>query len=247
MEATRNTPAIIIKRQSYREHDSLVVIYSLKYGQERLVARGTKKPQSKLAGHLEPISLADVMILAGKSGDYLASAISRDAYSGIKGYLNKLYYAGRALRWLSRLVKDREADERLFFLLGDWLEIIDDYPTVDFSKERGEILFSFFIWKFLALLGYQPEFHNCQSCRRQISAGENYFDLRSSGLNCRDCVSPGESRRPELVRAADNVIKLVRLALDSELLQSTRIKASRVDIQGLTDLINSFLKYNFEG
>jgi len=246
MEAARNTPAIILNRQSYRENDSLVIIYSLKYGQERLVARGTKKLQSKLAGHLEPISLADVMILKGKSGDYLGSAICRDAYLGIKADLHKLSYAGQALNRFSRLVKDREADEPLFFLLGTWLETIDAFSPVMFSKERGELLFAAFLWQFLAALGYQPELYHCQSCQKNILAGENYFDLKSGGLRCSACaIKEDGPRRGELVVVSDNLIKLSRFVLENTFSKVGKLQADREDIRLAFQLVNNFFRYHF--
>jgi len=249
MEVARHTPAIILNRQSYRENDSLVVIYSLKYGKERLAARGTKKLHSKLAGHLEPLSLVDVMILEGKSGLYLGSAITRDAYLEIKADLNKIYYAGRALSWFNNLVKDREADEKLFFLLGEWLEIVNNYLDLDqkFSKERGELFLVAFWLKLLTTLGYSLQLQECLDCHKKIKAGENYFNLVNGGLICRDCaLILKKTPSVGLLPISDDSIKLLRFLGTNKFDQIKKIQITAKQSEDLLKLGLSFLRYHFE-
>ena len=69
MEETFNTKAIILKREPFWEADTRVVVYSLEKGKLHLIARGTKKISSKLAGHLEPMNFVDLMVVRGKQFD----------------------------------------------------------------------------------------------------------------------------------------------------------------------------------
>jgi DNA repair protein RecO (recombination protein O) len=153
MEDSKKTLAIVLNRQDYREYDSLVSFYTLEFGKLTLMARGTKRLKSKLAGHLEPISVVDLMIIPGKGRDYAAGAISQEVFSGIKADLNKLYYAGLGLRWFRRLTSENEPDKTLFFLVFEYLNILDKYHLDDVSdelpKDDGELLFSFFAFKFM--------------------------------------------------------------------------------------------------
>ena len=142
MEDTNNTKAIILKRQSYRENDSSVVVYTPDFGKMTLIARGTKKITSKLIGHLEPISLSDIMIVKGKGRHYIGGAICQDAFLNIKDDLNKLYYAGQGIRVFNRLVRDGQGDPDLFNLLKNWLELLD--TAAELSKEKGALFLSFY-------------------------------------------------------------------------------------------------------
>ena len=64
---------LILKHKDYREADRLITIYSREYGKITALARGTRKISSKLAGSLEPFTLADFMIARGRNFDTIAS------------------------------------------------------------------------------------------------------------------------------------------------------------------------------
>jgi len=248
MDATRISPALILQSRPYRENDILVTAYTLHFGKLALVARGAKKLQSKLAGHLEPLTRADLMIIAGRGWDYVGGAAMTAAYHGLRADLNKLYYAGRALGLFNRLVKEDQADSRLFSLLADWLDLLDRWPADDFRTERGEFLYALFAWQFLARLGYEPQLRQCLECGRELRPG-NHFDLLHGGVWCADCYAARKSRDGavgnELAAVSDNVVKAIRFLTSHDLEQSSRLQISRKNAKELAALAGSFLIYHF--
>jgi len=251
MEATKNTAAIVLNRQPYRESDSLITVYTLDYGKLSLVARGAKKLRSKLAGHLEPISRGDIMIIAGRGFDYVGGASSVTAYQNIKSDLNKLFFAGRAVRIFSRLVKDNQADSGLFFLLSGWLDLLDAYPAAEFSRWSGELLFNFFAIRLLGELGYNPQMTECLDCHRIIVAGHNYFDLKNGGLVDEECfklrqrefTSSDGGQGIELLTISDDCIKLWRFMANNSLENAIKLKINQKLIKELSNSVNGFLDF----
>ena len=244
MDSNRKSKAIVLNRQDYREYDSLVSFYTLNFGKLTLIARGTKKIKSKLAGHIEPIALVDLMVISGKGRDYAASVISQESFSNILDDLNKLHYAGLGIRWLLRLTEENEADPPLFLLLVDYLEVLDSYPEEELSKEMGELIFSFFIFKFLSLIGYTPEVYNCLSCRKEIGPGNNYFNLNNGGLICESCFSKREEgTENEILKISDNCIKLLRFMLKNEIVSSRRLKIDKKLVKEIRVLTKGFLDF----
>ena len=247
MEETKNTPALILNRQDYKENDSLVTVYTPLYGKLALVARGTKKISSKLAGHIEPLTLADLMIVSGKGFDYIGSAVTRAAYTRIREDLNKLYYAGSAINLFARLTKENQGDERLFFLLAKWLEILDGFD--DFKKENGELVLAFFTLKLLSELGYKPELYHCLECQETIRPGKNYFNLLNGGLICEACF--GKNRlendiaQTELLTITDNCIKLMRFMADNRFKSAEKLKIDNKTLKELNGLLDKFMKFHF--
>lgn len=248
MEETKHSPALVLKRQDYRESDSLVTVYTKDFGKLNLVARGVKKLHSKLAGHLEPANLIDLLIIKGKNLDYVGGAVNSDAYLGIKENLNKIYYVGQALAWFNRLVRSGEADQHLFFLLGRWLEVLDAYPANDFNKERGELLWSFFALKLMVELGYQPEMYQCLDCHKKIVPGENYFNLKNGGLLDADCYEKGKIAgaysTSELLAISDNCVKIIRLISKSDFNSVSKINIDKKLIKELSLVVNGFLSFH---
>lgn len=247
MEESKKTSALILNRQPYREFDSLVTVYTPDFGKLNLVARGTQKLQSKLAGHIEPLTIADLMIIAGRGFDYIGSAVSREVYAGIRQDLNKLYYAGQALKLFNRLVKEGEAEAGLFFLLADWLEVLNHFP--DFNKDKGELFLGFFIWQFLAALGYKPEMYKCLVSGEEIRPGQSYFNLAKGGLVCQKCFEEQQTSfrfiSAELLPISDNCVKIIRFILAGKFSQAEKIKIDKKLIRELMAITDGFIKFCF--
>lgn len=254
MEETKNTSAVILDRRPYRESDTLVTAYTRKFGKQILIARGTKKLRSKLAGHLEPISRTDIMIVRGKNFDYIGAALGQDAYAELKSDLNKLYFAGRAVAWFNRLVKENQADERLFFLLTAWLETLADFsqpsdPGKDnhFTSESGELLLSFFALKLLVELGYQPEMTKCLICHQTLKSGHNYFDLKNGGVIGAECFAQQAQRSDyqaaEQPAISDGVVKLIRYMGDNRFRQAEKMRIDKKTVKELSRLTKQMIAY----
>ena len=236
--------ALIIRRNDWRENDSRVVLYTKNFGKLSLVARGAKKMRSKIAGHIEPISLVDMMILRGRAFDYLGSAIIRRSYFNIKNDLNALYFVGAALALFDQLVKEEAQDLELFDFLISWLDLVEDKfaPTLD--KDSGELLYNYFALRLFTILGYGPQLHHCLDCHQKIEPQANYFNLRLGGLICSDCLKVNQLRYlpNELLAVSDNCIKLLRIFSQPGDYQTIKVEPAL--IRELSRLIKAFIDFN---
>ena len=240
MEETYRASAIILSSQPFREYDGKKIIYSLEKGRLNLVVRGVKKIKSKLAAHLEPISLAEIMVIRGRQFDYVGAAVSRNCYLSIKNDLSALEAAGRAIRVFNKLVSQEEGDKRVFSLLKDFLDFLNK-EAEDPQEKSLEIWADFFILKLLALSGYEPETRDCLNCHKKIVPSENYFDLDRGGLVCRTCL--GKSKNVLLI--SDNCIKVLREGLEKNFNDLKKLKIGENLGKEASNIINSFCQYCF--
>ncbi len=242
MESSYRLSAIVIKRQSYRENDSLVLVYTKEAGLLELLAKGTKRPRSKLAGHLEPITLAEIMAVRGRGRDYAASAIGRHSFLGLKSDLNKLYYAGQGIKQLRALIPSRQPDAAVFDLLLAWLETLDSWPTEasrEMSQADGEIALAFFLLRLLDILGYRPQIEICPACQKAI-VGEGCFDFIAGGLFHPECAGASSN----FYRLSQNSLSLLRFCLGQEIARAKSIKAGRRVRQEILGLIRGLIAYS---
>ena len=243
-EESYNTPAIVLKRQDYREYDSLVSFYTRRFGKVSLIARGTKKISSKLAGHIEPLDLVDLLVIKGRGRDYVGSSLSREDFLQIKSDLNKIYYAGAALRLFDRFTEENEPDEALFLLLASYLAILEDWPADILPKESGELLFAFLTIKLLSISGYRPETENCLTCHNRLQPGRNYFNLKNGGIVCPNCLSLDEqSVRQELLIISDNCVKLLRFMLQNDFSAAPKLNLDKKLVKEISLLAKNYLGY----
>lgn len=243
MADSLNSEALILKRNDWRESDSRVVLYTKNFGKLSLVVRGAKKFKSKLAGHVEPINLVNIMILKGRAYDYLGSAITQKSYLNIKSNLNALYFVGSALALFDVQVKEEAPDAELYNFLISWLETVEEKFALDLDKENGELLYNYFAIRLLTILGYKPELYNCLDCRKGIKPGSNYLNLRTGGLICDDCLPANQLKYlpNEIVKISDDCIKLLRIFSEKETYQT--IKVSPEILRELSRLVISLLTF----
>jgi len=234
MEETYNTKAIILNRLSFREYDSRAIVYSIDKGKLELVTRGTKKIQSKLAGHIEPLNLSDIMVVCGKQFNYIGSAVNEDCYLELKNDLDKVKISGKGIKLFNELIKPEQADKELFFLLKDFLGILNKKNRL----QDYNLFLHFFILKLLSALGSKPELYNCLVCKKKITPGSNSFNLNKGGLVCRKC-----AKTNQYLTISNNCIKILRLAVREDLGKLIILKASNRLAKETIQIIDSFYKY----
>ncbi|MBU4375223.1 DNA repair protein RecO [Patescibacteria group bacterium] len=264
-DETYTTKAIILNRQPFRENDSRITLYGGEEGKLELVARGARKITSKLAAHLEPINLSEVMVVRGRQFDYIGGAVSQNCHANLKSDLEKLLIAGQAINIFNKLIKRGEGDGKIFILLQDFLNILDK------DKEFNcELLLDFFILKLLVRLGYRPELHNCVVCKNKIKPTGNKFDLSKGGLVCADCASPPPALPAQAWRAgltpllirkgggdpasagktgerlpiSENCIKVLRFAIINNLDKPIKLKIDNKLTREINNIVNLFLNYH---
>jgi len=235
MEETYNLKAIILNHRPSGEDDGKIILYSRELGKQELTARGVKKIKSKLAGHLEPFNLVDLMVIHGRQYDYVGGAVSEKCCPGIKSNLAKVAAAGQATRIVIKLIKPGVADEAIFELLFDYLN------ELEIGKGEPELLYSFFTLKFLSRLGNGPELSFCLKCHKKILPGKNRFDLAKGGLVCGQCSNYELTQ----LTISDDAIKLLRLADKEDFKKLTKIKINKKLEKEIEKIVNSFYSYHF--
>ncbi|NCU44638.1 hypothetical protein EOM71_03100, partial [Candidatus Falkowbacteria bacterium] len=123
MRRTTSERLLILKRRQYHEHDAIVTALSPQRGRLDLVAKGLSKPQSKLAGHLEPLTIVDSLIVWG-SRPLLSAAVSRQSFGQLKSQLAAVVLASQIVnryqRWCPLGQAIPAAWQDLFDLLVLW-------------------------------------------------------------------------------------------------------------------------------
>lgn len=173
--------AIVLSRIDFAEYDSIVTFYSLDFGKISIIAKGLKRPSSKLAAHLEPLNLVDLMIIEGRERRYVGSAISENSFLKIKSNYSKLLIAGQAIKFIKDLSFENQQDFNLFLLLKDFLINLnnsnEDLNFLDFSLLYFKI-------RLINFLGYDFDFSTCSTCGKHPAIFLNFFDKEVICLNC---------------------------------------------------------------
>lgn len=236
MEDTYRTQGIVLARVAFREDDERVTVYTPDRGKLTLVARGAKKLKSKLAAHIEPLCLAELMVVRGRGYDYLGAAASRECFSDLKNDFDKIGAAAEVVRLMNRAVKEGESDPALFSLLEELLRGVNGSK----QPERCELLAVAFTLKMLDQLGYRPELYRCIVCGERLLAGGNYFDLERHGVVSRAC-----RRGSKTLPLADDSVKILRLILQNPFAKILKLNLPAAISRKVMQTIRTIFEYQF--
>lgn len=247
---TYKTRGIVIRRQNIGEADKIITFYTANLGKIRAKANGVRKIDAKLAGHLELFMLSDLIFARGRNLETITSAQVIKSHPAIRQNLQKTSFAYFVIELIEKLVPMELKDTRIFNLLADFFQALDDQRT---GEKNLSILLLAFEMKLLDLLGFAPSISRCLHCAKGVmpekeTAAKYFFSNVLGGILCEkcrpfDCLAPLISGRE---------IKLAIFARSYKMPQVVNMEnptGFRIDedlILSLSKKIDCFIKFIFE-
>lgn len=229
-----------MRRRDYRENDGLFSIYTHERGKVEAVAKGVKKIKSKMASHLDYFSIIELMIARGKNFDQIAGATMIKNFKNLKSELLLVALGSYCLELTDALIRGEHKDERIWKLLSEFLEILEQSKLV--NGDKGTLARAFSL-KLLSYLGYSPEFYNCVICQNKIVPNGNIFSLKRGGLVCSQCY---KNDKTEGLKISTNAIKVLRLILKEGLKNFLKLKLLPDLAEEINKIIDTFLAIHLE-
>ena len=178
------TPAITLKSRKWGEADRIVTLYTKHLGKIRAVARGARRPKSRLGAALEPLMLCDLNLFE-KSGDTLFRVSQVDMIEPFVRFredLTMMAAAARMANVVGAVTPDGDPDPELFETLEQGLRslLATDDPALT------ALLFQI---RLLGLTGFRPQTDHCAACGKTRVIEEPQFSPASGGLVCVSCAA----------------------------------------------------------
>ncbi len=146
------TTGIILSRTDYGEADRIITLLTPDSGKLRLIAKGVKKPKSKLAGGIELFSVSNITYLQGRKDSGLNTLISARLlkhYGQIVKDIHRTMLGYDLIKRLNKATED-EPEEDYFDLLQQSFEALDE-ATLELGLVR-----LWFSMQLLRLGGHTP-------------------------------------------------------------------------------------------
>jgi len=229
------TQAIVLRQRKLGEADKIITLYCAHLGKVDAVAKGVRRTKSRLAGHLEPLTLGSYLLAEGRELDIVTQAETVEAFSALRGDLDRLSRGLYCAELLDRLTPERSEGNRAFRLLGETLALLDREPELDLVVRRFELLL-------LDDLGFRPSLEGCCVCGRRLEPIDNYWSPDGGGVVCPECASEGLS----LESLSLNALKVLRLLSRATYAEASRVRLSRELAAEIEARISTHLRYVLE-
>jgi len=211
---------IIIKKEDRGESDQFFTVYTKDFGKIKVLGKSIRKISSKLRAGVGLFYFSEIEFIQGRNYKTLVDSVVVDKFKNIRGDLEKTIIAHKIVEVFDKLIQGQEKDISLFDLLLQALIDLD-------SNKNQKIVYYYFLWSFLSLLGYSPNLYNCSICQNKLEYKKNYFNLEGGGIICFDCFLK-ERKGTEI---SPSLIKVLRIILKNrEMLFNLKIQQKEIDL-----------------
>ena len=178
------TEAINLKSYNLNEADKIIVMYSKDNGLIKGVAKGIKRPKSKLGARMDLLVANTLQLLKGRSMDTILQAQTVNHFRKTREDIDKLTLSTYVSEVVMNFGEGSEsASSEVYELLYKALNRISD------STNKKDMLIAAvkFQLKILLIMGFCVELDTCLCCGERILDEDMYFSTQMGGIICKEC------------------------------------------------------------
>lgn len=173
------TRGIVLSRTNFGEADRIITVLTPDYGKLRLMARGVRKPQAKLAGSIELFSTTDVTYIEGKGEiGTLVSARLIKHYGRVIQDIERVQLGYELIKTLNRATEDHPEAEYY-----DLLE--RSFAALDDAAIGPDLIRAWFQAQLLKQAGHSPNLQT-DTQKNKLTPDQTYdFDFETMTFTSR--------------------------------------------------------------
>lgn len=229
------TEAVVLKRTDLGETDKILTLYTPHLGKLRAVAKGVRRPTSRLGGHVELFIHSQMLLAKGRNLDIVTQSQTINSFIKLRDDLWRTTYAYYVAELLDQLTEENLENYPVFDLLLATLKRVAE-------DRHPEMAVRFFEMQILGHLGYKPELHCCVQCRRPLEATANFFSPAAGGVLCPDC-GRREPTAKELTLAA---FKMLRLLQNGDYALASRVRIDELLRREMESVMRGYVQFIVE-
>lgn len=230
------TEAIVLRRRDLGEADKVLVLYTPYLGKLSAVAKGVRRPTSKLGGHVELLTHSMMMLARGRNLDIVTQSQILHSFPGLRSNLERTSYAFCAAELVQRFTEEHIENQPLFRLLLNLLLYLEETDSPDLALRHFEV-------HVLGLVGYRPELRRCLTCDSDLRPVSNFFSAAAGGTLCPICGTRDRLARPISL----NALKVLRFLQDAPTVNEAKINLDPRLSKELEGILTEYITYLLEG
>jgi len=233
------TPALLLRRINYGDHDLIINLFTLDRGKVSVIAKAAKKSVKRFGGILELFSALEAVIKPGrgKGLPVLQEATLVNPYANIRSDVVKTAYASYWAELVNAWMEEYDRQDLIFNLLGHV------FTELDRGARETRALSVLFQIRFMTLSGLAPNLSKCSRCGldfEKVASREIYFSLSGGGIVCGGCGSFA-GRRVALSRGT---VKQLAWIQQRDLEKASRLQFSEPSITEGLAFCEAFVPYH---
>ncbi len=226
--------ALVLRHTKLGETDVIVTLLAEDGRQVRAVAKGLRKPGSRIGGRLEEFAVADLLLHTGRSLDVVSEVRTHETHKGLRGDLDRSAAASVVVDLLDKASLEGQTDPRLFALSDATL------TALECAEVRAlPALVVAFLVKAMAMMGYRPELESCAACGSDAASSER-FSVTSGGTLCPACGDVD----PSALRCAPAALEWLLVLMRSTMAEVSVLDMPDAAVSDCFAIIRSFVVFH---
>lgn len=210
------TQGIVLNTTRFRETSLFATIFTKQHGKIQVLAKGCRRPRSKMCGALERFNLIEIIFYKRETKETytISDASIINDFQRIRQRPISVNGALVMCEFLYRTLPAEDPDMRSYMLLEKFLHALDRSAEADAKKLAVQ-----FLLRALSYAGVGPHLDSCVRCHNPIDyAGKRVdFSISGGGLVCeRDYDDTVVLLTPATIKALHTIYKDDTATLDSD-------------------------------
>ena len=185
------TEAIVLRTMDLGEADRVLTVLTPRLGKLRVIAKGVRRPRSRIGGGLQPFSDVQLVLAVGRTFDVVTSTSLEDPHLGLRNDLHSTAAAWYVVELADRFCEGAADSHEAFRLLAQALSALDAGAEI-----AREIVARWFELALLDAMGFRPSLGQCLECGATIEPEGNAFSASGGGVLCPQCRHATHGERP---------------------------------------------------
>ena len=171
---------IVLRRIDLGEKDRILTVFTRELGKLSAVAKGSRRPGSRLGGASEPFTYMKMLLGKGRDLQVLSQADIKESFPNVKSDIRRVAHGIYLLELVNHFVDERQPSSDVFDTLLSSMYVIESGTDPEIAARHFEL-------SLLSVLGYEPHFEACLLCGRRIGRRKAAFSPSLGGIVCRNC------------------------------------------------------------
>ena len=195
------TKGLIIREVNTGEADKIVTLFSRNRGRISALAKGARRPRSKLIAGTQFLSYCDYVLFCGRDMYSINSCEVVEPFYEIRNDMIRLTYAAHFVDIINDAIQENQPSPRVLQLLLNSLHMLSK------TDKEPALIARIFELRFLSIMGFAPFVRGCIICGREDITDVS-FSFRKCGFICsNEACTTNDSFALELSQGAVRAIQ----------------------------------------
>ncbi len=214
----------------------MLTLFTAKSGKLRVLAKGARRPSSRLVGHTEPFSIITGQINLQSKIPILSQVTVEHTISGLEDDPQLVQKLSLVAEIIDKALEEGIASEAAYAVFIEGM--------LRLRSQYQPMLFLGLVVRLLGLLGYAPEISHCVVCKLRLEAGGKFgWNHNAGGIVADNClIVSGIKTEP----ITNETLKALRFLQRQPLTMMERLQAPEAVATHIHDLVIDYTRYVLE-